>query len=76
MSIKHRWLVVNIDAEVFATNDETAAKRAALDGESITIDLNLRTYTFDGDTAEVEELPEQPEEEVEGLDEDDEGTDE
>jgi hypothetical protein len=59
MSIKYRWLVVNIDTEVFGTNDETAAKRAGLDGESITIDLNLRTYTFDGDTAEIEDLPEE-----------------
>lgn len=72
MSLKYRWLIVNVDAEVHGTNDEPSAKRYALDGESVAIDLQQLTFTFDGDTGEIEELPDLPEKEVDGLDDEDE----
>lgn len=70
MSLKYRWLIVNVDAEVSGTNDAQLTAKASLDGESVTIDLQELNYTFDGDQADIEEAK-APEEDDEDGDEDD-----
>jgi len=52
-----RFYIVTVDAEVFRTDDEAVAKNFAEDGESVVIDTQPQTYTFDSDTQPIGEPP-------------------
>jgi hypothetical protein len=57
MSTSPRFYIVTVDAEVYRTDDEAVAQNFASDGESVVIDTQPQTYTFDGDTQPVGPVP-------------------